>query len=135
MNVTQTVLDWIAAHPYQTAFQIVNGVIICTPAAATVPFLAALGFGANGPIAGRSYYDYYHSAPCDGLLSYANTISRLAGGDRHVLFRHCPCEWFVRVVSERSYGWVWSVYCGWGCAGWSSFVFGWGMDVGYEHDW
>jgi hypothetical protein len=57
MNVTQAVLHWIAAHPYQTAFQIVNGVIICTPAAATVPFLAALGFGANGPIAGKSLMD------------------------------------------------------------------------------
>jgi hypothetical protein len=54
MNATQAVLDWIAAHPYQTAFQVVNGMIICTPAAATVPVLAALGFGANGPIAGKT---------------------------------------------------------------------------------
>ena len=53
MNATQAVLDWITAHPYQTAFHVVNGVIICTPAAATVPFLSALGFGATGPIAGR----------------------------------------------------------------------------------
>jgi hypothetical protein len=52
MNATQAVLDWITAHPYQTAFHIVNGVIICTPAAAAVPFLSALGYGATGPIAG-----------------------------------------------------------------------------------
>ncbi|KAJ4358850.1 hypothetical protein N0V95_002703 [Ascochyta clinopodiicola] len=51
MNATRVVLAWIAAHPYQTAFQVVNGVIICTPAAATVPLLAALGFGAAGPAA------------------------------------------------------------------------------------
>jgi hypothetical protein len=63
MNATQAVLDWIAAHPYQTAFQIVNGVIICTPAAATVPVLAALGFGANGPIAGKTTL----VASCDDL--------------------------------------------------------------------
>ena len=54
MNASQAVLDWIAAHPYQTAFQVVNGIIICTPAAATVPVLAALGFGTNGPIAGKT---------------------------------------------------------------------------------
>lgn len=54
MNSTQAVLDWITAHPYQTAFHVVNGVIICTPAAATVPFLAALGFTAAGPAAGSS---------------------------------------------------------------------------------
>lgn len=48
MNATKVVLAYIAAHPYQTAFQVVNGVIICTPAAATVPVLAALGFGAGG---------------------------------------------------------------------------------------
>lgn len=54
MNATQTVLDWIAAHPYQTAFQVVNGIIICTPAAATVPVLAALGLGTIGPISGKA---------------------------------------------------------------------------------
>lgn len=48
----QAVIKWIAAHPYQTAFHVVNGVVICTPAAATVPFLNALGFGATGPAAG-----------------------------------------------------------------------------------
>lgn len=55
MNATQAIVDWIAAHPYQTAFHIVNGVIMCTPAAATVPFLSAMGFSATGPVAGKSY--------------------------------------------------------------------------------
>lgn len=57
MNATQAVLDWISAHPYQTAFHVVNGAIICTPAAASVPLLAALGFGTTGPVAGMSGYD------------------------------------------------------------------------------
>jgi hypothetical protein len=47
------VLDWIAAHPYQTAFHVANGVILCTPAAATVPVLSAMGFGPAGPVAGK----------------------------------------------------------------------------------
>jgi len=47
------VLAWMAANPKQTAFHIVNGVIICTPAVATVPFLSALGFSAAGPVTGE----------------------------------------------------------------------------------
>lgn len=54
MNASQAVPDWIAAHTYQTAFHVVNGVIICTPAAAPVRFLSAMGFSANGPVAGKS---------------------------------------------------------------------------------
>lgn len=72
MNATKVVLDWIVAHPYQTAFQVVNGVIICTPAAATVPVLAALGFGANGPAAGK-------------LTSLHTTALHLDGQAEHVL--------------------------------------------------
>lgn len=53
MNATQAVLDWIVAHPYQTALQVVNGIIICTPAVVTSPFLAVLGFGAQGPGLGK----------------------------------------------------------------------------------
>jgi hypothetical protein len=49
---TQPVLDWIAAHPYQTIFHVVNGVVLLTPAAATVPIFTALGFSAKGPIGG-----------------------------------------------------------------------------------
>jgi hypothetical protein len=56
MNVTaaaaQPLLNWIAAHPYQTFFHVVNGVVLLTPAAATVPLFSALGLSAGGPIAG-----------------------------------------------------------------------------------
>jgi hypothetical protein len=51
-SATQQLLDWIAAHPYQTFFHVVNGVIILTPAAATVPLFSALGLSAGGPISG-----------------------------------------------------------------------------------
>jgi ammonia channel protein AmtB len=47
------IFDWIAAHPYQTAFHVANGVILVTPAAATVPILSAMGFSATGPVAGE----------------------------------------------------------------------------------
>jgi hypothetical protein len=49
--VTQVILDWITEHPYQTAFHVINGVVLCTPAALTVPFFGALGFGSAGPAA------------------------------------------------------------------------------------
>jgi hypothetical protein len=49
----KAIVDWINAHPYQTAFLVVNGVIIATPAAATVPILSAMGFSATGPVAGE----------------------------------------------------------------------------------
>ncbi|KAF9691625.1 hypothetical protein EKO04_010442 [Ascochyta lentis] len=81
MNATKIVVDWIAAHPYQTAFQIVNGVIICTPAAATVPVLAALGFGANGPLAGSvasGVMSYFSFVPAGGV--FATLQSAAMGG-------------------------------------------------------
>jgi hypothetical protein len=52
MNATQLLIDWIAEHPYQTFFQVVNGVVLLTPAAATVPLFSALGLSAGGPVAG-----------------------------------------------------------------------------------
>lgn len=60
MDAVRFIFEWIVAHPYQTAFQVVNGVIICTPAAATVPALAALGFGTSGPVAGKFDYTTVH---------------------------------------------------------------------------
>jgi hypothetical protein len=60
----QPLLDWIAAHPYQTLFHVVNGVVLLTPAAATVPFFAALGIPAGGPVAGK-YIDDFLSVPID----------------------------------------------------------------------
>jgi hypothetical protein len=62
MNATaaaaQPLLDWIAAHPYQTFFHVVNGVVLLTPAAATVPLFSALGLSAGGPIAGASFHQH-----------------------------------------------------------------------------
>lgn len=115
MNATQAVLDWIAAHPYQTAFHVVNGVIICTPAAATVPFLSAMGFSAAGPVAGRSY-----SNLC--VLSFesiANVLNRLYCGFCHVLVLFRTCWRPLRDSSERSHGRLRGKPC-WRCAGSSS---------------
>jgi ammonia channel protein AmtB len=49
----RVILNWIAEHPYQTAFHVANGVILVTPAAATVPIFSAMGFSATGPVAGK----------------------------------------------------------------------------------
>lgn len=65
-EMAQTVLNWMAEHPYQTAFHVVNGVIMFTPAAATVPIFNMLGFSAAGPTAGLF-----------SLLLYVLTIWRL----------------------------------------------------------
>jgi hypothetical protein len=53
-DLPQFIIDWVAAHPYQAAFYIVNGVAYVNPAASAVPFLRLLGFGANGPVVGES---------------------------------------------------------------------------------
>ena len=56
LNITDApavVLDWIAAHPGQSALLAVDGVLIFTPAALTVPLLAQMGFGLSGPIGGK----------------------------------------------------------------------------------
>lgn len=52
MSAPQALLEWIAAHPYQTFFHVVNGAVLLTPAAATVPFFSAIGLSAGGPVAG-----------------------------------------------------------------------------------
>jgi hypothetical protein len=56
MNATwplpAVVLTWITDHPYQSVFHAFNGIILCTPAAVTVPIFSVLGFGAVGPTAG-----------------------------------------------------------------------------------
>lgn len=52
-DAPSVVLEWIAAHPGQTALLVVNGVLIFTPAALTGPVLAQMGFGAAGPVGGK----------------------------------------------------------------------------------
>jgi hypothetical protein len=56
---TQAIFDWITEHPYQTALHVVNGVVLWTPAALTVPFFSAIGFGTAGPAASMSFYFFY----------------------------------------------------------------------------
>ncbi|KAF1935234.1 hypothetical protein EJ02DRAFT_460561 [Clathrospora elynae] len=85
MNATaaaaQPLLDWISAHPYQTFFHVVNGVVLLTPAAATVPFFSALGLSAGGPIAGSTaatIMSYFGYVPAAGI--YATAQSAAMGG-------------------------------------------------------
>jgi hypothetical protein len=59
---------------------------MCTPAAATVPFLSAMGFGASGPVAGKSprtsrmhtSIDQAPGSAATGIMSYFATVP--AGG-------------------------------------------------------
>ncbi|KAH7052019.1 hypothetical protein B0J12DRAFT_660307 [Macrophomina phaseolina] len=44
---------WISAHPLQTIFYVVSGVVFITPGLVTGPLLGAAGFGASGPVAGK----------------------------------------------------------------------------------
>lgn len=45
--------DYITEHPYQTAFYVVNGVVIAAPFVVAGPLLGAVGFTAAGPAAGE----------------------------------------------------------------------------------
>jgi hypothetical protein len=49
------VKDWVAEHPYQTFMHVVNGVILCTPAAVTVPLFSAIGMTTQGPATGTFF--------------------------------------------------------------------------------
>ncbi|KAH7374298.1 hypothetical protein BKA66DRAFT_534063 [Pyrenochaeta sp. MPI-SDFR-AT-0127] len=78
---TEALLAWIAAHPYQTLFHVVNGVVLFTPAAATVPFFSALGLSASGPVSGSAaaaIMSYFGYVPAAGL--YATAQSAAMGG-------------------------------------------------------
>ncbi|KAH9867950.1 hypothetical protein IAQ61_007255 [Plenodomus lingam] len=77
----KALLDWIAEHPYQTFFHVVNGVVLLTPAAATVPIFSALGLSAGGPVAGSaaaSIMSYFSYVPAGGV--YAMAQSAAMGG-------------------------------------------------------
>ena len=52
-DVPSFVFDWMRAHPGQTVFYVVNGVLVFTPAFLTGPILASMGWGASGPAAGE----------------------------------------------------------------------------------
>lgn len=129
MNATQAVLDWITAHPYQTAFHVVNGVIICTPAAATVPFLSALGYGASGPIAGM--FGVRHFAQSN---TSSDTITRIYSGFSPVFLLLRTCRGTFRNSPKCSYGRLWCECCCWRSAGGSSAVIDHSVASGAEFD-
>ncbi len=47
------VKTWIKDHPYQTAFYVVNGVVLFAPGLLAGPLLGALGWTSLGPRAGK----------------------------------------------------------------------------------
>ncbi|KAF7903458.1 uncharacterized protein EAF01_006507 [Botrytis porri] len=59
-DLPDNIKDWIKAHPYQTAFHVVSGVVFFAPAAASGPVLYLLGFGSMGPRA-ASFATFWHS--------------------------------------------------------------------------
>ncbi|TGO33879.1 hypothetical protein BHYA_0223g00110 [Botrytis hyacinthi] len=85
--------NWILEHPWQTAFHIVNGVVIFTPAGASGLILRALGFTSIGPkaasfasflqskiglVAAKSWFAMFQSAPMGGWGSpIVNTATQL----------------------------------------------------------
>ncbi|KAF1834880.1 hypothetical protein BDW02DRAFT_568559 [Decorospora gaudefroyi] len=78
MSAAEPLIAWIAAHPYQTFFHVVNGVVLLTPAAATVPFFSALGMTAGGPVAGgalATITSYFSFVPAGGLVATAQSAA------------------------------------------------------------
>ncbi|PQE30880.1 integral component of membrane protein [Rutstroemia sp. NJR-2017a WRK4] len=80
-DLPQTIKDWIKAHPYQTAFHVVNGIVFFVPSAASGPVLWILGYTSAGPraasfasllqskigmVGARSFFAYLQSAPMGG---------------------------------------------------------------------
>lgn len=53
-QLSSEILDWIQAHPYQTAFHVANGVVFFYPGLISKPILWGIGFGLSGPRAGKS---------------------------------------------------------------------------------
>ncbi|KAF2792366.1 hypothetical protein K505DRAFT_246800 [Melanomma pulvis-pyrius CBS 109.77] len=63
---------WITEHPYQTALHVVNGVVLLTPAAATILILSTLGFTSVGPAAGSTAtaaMSYFGFVPAGGVIA------------------------------------------------------------------
>jgi hypothetical protein len=52
-HVSASAHSWIAAHPGRSGLLAINSIVIFAPGALIYPFLAAIGFGASGPIAGE----------------------------------------------------------------------------------
>ncbi|KAF7925649.1 uncharacterized protein EAE98_006874 [Botrytis deweyae] len=80
---------WIKAHPYQTAFYVVNGIVFFAPAASSGPILWVLGFSGKGPraasfasilqrkygtVSAKDVYDHAQSAVMGGYGATAVSI-------------------------------------------------------------
>ncbi|PQE10308.1 integral component of membrane protein [Rutstroemia sp. NJR-2017a WRK4] len=80
-DLPQTIKDWIKAHPYQTAFHVVNGIVFFAPSAASGPVLWILGYTSAGPraasfasllqskiglVGAKSFFAYLQSAGMGG---------------------------------------------------------------------
>jgi hypothetical protein len=136
---TTAVLEWIAAHPYQTFFHVVNGVILVTPAAATVPIFSLLGFSSLGPVAGSARS--LTSFPCiipihpvnltsslpthiHAVMTPANKATiRFGSKRRYVLVLFRASRRPVRDCAECGDGRLRSERCGGGGTSWSHVYF------------
>ncbi|TGO22140.1 hypothetical protein BPAE_0180g00060 [Botrytis paeoniae] len=84
---------WIKAHPYQTAFYVVNGIVFFAPAASSGPILWVLGFSGKGPraasfasilqrkfgtVSAKDVYAHAQSAAMGGYgVTAVNMVTRL----------------------------------------------------------
>jgi hypothetical protein len=97
---------WIAEHPYQTAFYIVNGVAFFFPSLMTGPLLWSLGWTSNGPRAGR----YPHSATLRGAFKCSKPTdftNRICSSCSHGEARFCSKWKRVCLPSKLCNEWLW----------------------------
>ena len=59
-NLPTEVKDWIKAHPYQTAFHVVGGVVFFAPGVVYRPLLWGLGWTSVGPRTGSYSHSLKH---------------------------------------------------------------------------
>ncbi|KAF7925647.1 uncharacterized protein EAE98_006872 [Botrytis deweyae] len=95
-TLSENIMSYIQAHPFKSAFHVINIVTFFTPAAACGPFLYLLGFTRLGPravsiasishsifgnVAARSLFAYFQSAAMNGYgLGALNTVVRSVSG-------------------------------------------------------
>jgi hypothetical protein len=96
------VSDRIKAHPYQTAFHVVNGVVFLAPGLVTGPILWGMGFSPLGPVAGKL-------SSMQGCFRFTNLIIL-----NRITCRSIPSNdwqysywWSIRLFTERWSCWIW----------------------------
>ncbi|OCL07334.1 hypothetical protein AOQ84DRAFT_250526, partial [Glonium stellatum] len=75
------VRDWILAHPYQTAFYVVGGVVFIAPGLVSTPLLHVLGWTSVGPRAASvasGIQSIFGAGPAGGV--FATLESAAMGG-------------------------------------------------------